>query len=121
MTTFAELHAISPHVLRDGVTARAVTGERMTLAVIDLEPNATVPEHKHDNEQLGFVINGSITMRVGSEKRELHAGETYTIPSNVPHEAAAGSEGATVVDVFAPLRADWAALKREKPLRGRWP
>jgi quercetin dioxygenase-like cupin family protein len=121
MTTFHELHAISPHALRDGVTARAVTGERMTLAVIDLEPNATVPEHKHDNEQLGFVINGSITMRVGSEKRELHAGETYTIPSNVPHEAAAGSEGATVVDVFAPLRADWAALKREKPLRGRWP
>ena len=121
MTTFHELHAISPHVLRDGVTARAVTGERMTLAVIDLEPNATVPEHKHDNEQLGFVISGSITMRVGSEKRELRAGETYTIPSNVPHEAAAGGEGAPVVDAFAPLRADWAALKREKPLRGRWP
>jgi quercetin dioxygenase-like cupin family protein len=121
MSTFSELHEISPHVLRDGVTARAVTGERMTLAIVDLESNATVPEHKHDNEQLGFVISGSITMRVGSEKRELHAGETYTIPSNVPHEATAGSEGATVVDVFAPLRADWATLKREKPLRGRWP
>jgi quercetin dioxygenase-like cupin family protein len=121
VTTFHELHAISPHDLRDGVTARAVTGERMTMAVIDLEPNATVPEHKHDNEQLGFVISGSITMRVGSERRELRAGETYTIPSNVPHEAAAGKEGATVVDVFAPLRADWAALKRETPSHGRWP
>ena len=121
MSAFSELHGISPHVLREGVKARAVTGERMTLAVVDLEPNATVPEHKHDNEQLGFVINGSITMRVGSEKRVLRAGETYTIPSNVPHEAAAGGEGATVVDVFAPLRGDWAALKREKPLRGRWP
>jgi quercetin dioxygenase-like cupin family protein len=121
MTTFRQLHEIKPHVLRDGVLARAVTGERMTLAVVDLEPNTTVPEHKHDNEQLGFVISGSITMRVGSEKRELHAGETYSIPSDVPHEATAGSDGATVVDAFAPLRADWAALRREDPSRGRWP
>jgi quercetin dioxygenase-like cupin family protein len=121
MSTFLALHGIRPHVLRDGVTARAVKGERMTLAVVDLEPNAAVPEHKHDNEQLGFVISGSITMRVGSEKRELHAGDTYTIPSNVPHEATAGGRGATVVDVFAPVRADWAALKRQAPSRGRWP
>ena len=121
MSTFLELHKVSPHVLRDGVLARAVTGERMTLAVVDLEPDATVPEHKHDNEQLGFVISGSLTMRIGSEKRELHAGDTYTIPSNVPHDATAGSDGATVVDAFAPLRSDWAALKRENPSPGRWP
>ena len=121
MSTFLELRGIRPHVLREGVTARAVTGERMTLAVVDLEPNSTVPEHKHDNEQLGFVIGGTLTMRIGSEKRELHAGDTYTIPSNVSHEATAGSDGATVVDVFAPLRADWASLKREEPSAGRWP
>ena len=121
MSTFLELHRIRPHVLREGVHARAVTGERMTLAVVDLEPDATVPEHKHENEQLGFVISGTLTMRIGSEERELHAGDTYTIPSNVPHEASAGGEGATVVDAFAPLRADWADLKRADPSAGRWP
>ena len=121
MSTFLELHRIRPHVLREGVHARAVTGERMTLAVVDLEPDATVPEHKHENEQLGFVISGTLTMRIGSEERELHAGDTYTIPSNVPHEATAGSEGATVVDAFAPLRADWADLERGEPSRGHWP
>jgi quercetin dioxygenase-like cupin family protein len=121
MSTFIELHGIRPYLLRDGVRARAVTGERMTLAVVDLEPNSTVPEHKHENEQLGFVISGTLTMRIGSEQRELHAGDTYSIPSNVPHEANAGDDGATVVDAFAPLRADWAALKREDPSPGRWP
>jgi quercetin dioxygenase-like cupin family protein len=121
MTPFQTLPNIRPHILRDGVVARAVTGERMTLAVIDLESKAVVPEHKHENEQLGFVISGSITMRVGSEKLELQAGGTYTIPSNVPHEAVAGPQGATVVDVFAPVRADWAALKRAEPSAGRWP
>jgi quercetin dioxygenase-like cupin family protein len=121
MSTFAELRAVRPHVLREGVVARALTGERMTLAVIDLVPGATVPEHKHENEQLGFVINGALTMRIGSEKRDLHAGDTYSIPSNVPHEATAGSDGATVVDVFAPQRADWANLPRTGPSPGRWP
>ena len=121
MSAFLKLHGIRPHVLREGVHARAVTGERMTLAVVDLEPDSAVPEHKHENEQLGFVISGTLTMRIGSEKRELHAGDTYTIPSNVPHEATAGSDGATVVDAFAPLRADWTALKRAEPSAGRWP
>ena len=121
MSTFLELHKIRPHVLREGVHARAVFGERMTLAVVDLEPSSTVPEHHHDNEQLGFVISGSLTMNIGSEKQELHAGDTYRIPSNVPHDATAGPEGATVVDAFAPLRADWAGLKRAEPSAGRWP
>jgi quercetin dioxygenase-like cupin family protein len=68
------------------------------------------------------VISGSIIMRIGDEQKELHAGDTYTIPSNVLHEATAGQDGATVVDAFAPLRADWAALKRLEPTRStRWP
>src|SRR3977135_2218543 len=100
MSAFSKLRDVRPHLLREGIVARAVTGERMTVAVIDLEPGAISPEHKHDNEQLGFVINGSLTMRIDKDSRELHAGDTYTIPSNVPHEAIAGSDGATVVDVF---------------------
>jgi quercetin dioxygenase-like cupin family protein len=119
--TFDALRNISPHALREGITARAVEGERMTMAVIDLEPNALSPEHHHENEQLGFVITGSITMRIGASKRELRAGDTYAIPSDIPHEALAGDEGATVVDVFAPVRADWANMKRIEPAPPRWP
>jgi quercetin dioxygenase-like cupin family protein len=121
MSAFEKLSKLRPHLLRDGITARAVNGERLTMAVIDLEPNAISPEHHHDNEQLGFVIKGTIEFRVGSEKRVLQAGDTYLIPSHVPHEAVAGPEGATVTDVFAPVRADWADLKRAEPSPGDWP
>ena len=119
--TFESLRNIRPHALREGITARAVEGERMTMAVVDLAPDAVLPEHHHENEQLGFVIAGALTMKIGTEKRELHAGDTYAIPSHVPHDAVAGPQGATVADVFAPVRADWAELKRTEPSAGSWP
>jgi quercetin dioxygenase-like cupin family protein len=96
----------------DGVTAQAVEGERMTLAVIDLEPGRSVPEHRHDNEQLGLLIRGSMHFRIGEETRELGPGDTWRILSNVPHEVTAGPEGALAVECFAPARADWAGLER---------
>jgi quercetin dioxygenase-like cupin family protein len=121
VSTFQALRDLRPVVLADGVAARAVNGERMTMAVVDLQPNAVVSEHKHENEQLGFVIRGSMTMRVGDDVLELHAGDTYTIPSNVEHGAAAGPDGATVTDVFAPIRADWRDKDQLEPRPGEWP
>ena len=35
------------------VKARRVQGERITFAIVELEPNAVVPEHRHPNEQQG--------------------------------------------------------------------
>ena len=118
---FESLRNIRPHMLVEGILARAVEGERLTMAVIELDPNAVSPAHHHDNEQLGFVITGSIVMRIGTEERELKAGDTYSIPSHVSHDAVAGPDGATVVDVFAPVREDWKKLRRAEPGPGRWP
>ncbi len=121
MSTFAELHKLRPHLLGDGISARVINGERMTLAVVDLAPNAVLPEHKHENEQLGFVIRGSLIMQIGADMKELHSGDTYSIPSHTPHNAAAGPAGATVADVFAPIREEWERLERADPTPGNWP
>lgn len=119
--TFESLRNIRPHALREGITARAVEGERMTMAVVDLEPNTAMPEHHHENEQLGFVIAGSMTMWIGDEKADLHPGDTYTIPSDLPHHVVVGPDGCTVLDVFAPVRGDWKKLERLEPSRPSWP
>jgi quercetin dioxygenase-like cupin family protein len=80
-----------------------------------------VPEHSHENEQLGLVLRGSVRFRVGDETRDVGPGGTWTIPSNVPHEVVAGPDGAEVIDVFAPVRADWAAHELGEPRPPRWP
>ncbi|MDQ6771721.1 MAG: cupin domain-containing protein [Candidatus Dormibacteraeota bacterium] len=120
-TTFDSLAAVRPHLIWTGARARAVEGGRITLAVVDLDPSSEVPEHSHDNEQVGLVLKGAITMRVAGEARLLGPGETYVIPGGVPHSAAAGPAGASVVDTFSPVRADWAQVERGEPSPGMWP
>jgi unsaturated pyranuronate lyase len=121
VSAFDDLSAIRPLAIWDGVIARAVKGERLTLAVIELDPGAVVAEHSHENEQLGIVLSGSMVFRVGGEERELGPGETWRIDSNKPHDAAAGPVGAVVIDVFAPRREDWDAADQLELQRPRWP
>jgi len=121
MSAFDELRTIGPLPIWEGVIARGVVGKEMTLAIVELDPGAVVAEHQHPNEQLGIVLSGSMTFRIGEETREIAPGATYTIPAELPHEATAGPDGAVVVDVFAPVRADWQALEPGEPTTPRWP
>ncbi len=105
-----------------GVVARPIVGERMTMALVELEPGRAVAEHHHENEQLGFVVQGTMQMKIGDETRDLVAGDTYTIPSDLPHSVVrTGPQGCVVIDVFAPVRADWDAVERDEPSPGSWP
>jgi quercetin dioxygenase-like cupin family protein len=121
MSAFDDLAAIPPQAIWDGLLARAVHGERVTLAVVELAPEATLPEHSHENEQLGMVLRGSLTFRVGDEERVLGPGETWRIDPNTPHSAQTGPEGAVVVDIFAPHRDDWRAADRLPAQQPLWP
>jgi quercetin dioxygenase-like cupin family protein len=121
MSAFADLEALGPQDIWTAVSVRAIHGERITLGVVELDANAVVPEHSHENEQLGIVLAGSLTFRVGDESRELGPGGTWRIPANAPHEVTTGPEGAVVVDVFAPTRDDWSRFELQAPRPPRWP
>ncbi len=101
-----------PLAVAPGVSAWPVDTDHATLAVIRLEPSSLNPEHRHPNEQLGVLIEGSLTFRVADETRALLPGAMWRIPGDVPHEVVAGPEGATLVEAFAPGRSDWADRPR---------
>ena len=115
MSAFDHVSAIPPLDVYPGVRARPVDGERVTLSVFELAPDVVVPEHHHDNEQLGVLIRGSLRFRIGDEERELDPGATWCIPSDVPHAVQAGPDGATLAEAFAPSRTDWTDREREQP------
>lgn len=121
MGAFEELGEIAPVAIWEGVIARSIDGGQVSFAVVELDPDSVVAEHSHANEQLGIVLRGSVTFRVGDEERLLQAGGTWRIPPDVPHEVHTGPDGAVVIDVFAPPRTDWGALDRLDPQPPRWP
>ncbi len=120
MSAFSALRSVPARAIWEGIAARTVDGERLTLAVVELDPNAVVGAHDHEHEQLGMVLEGAMRFTVGDETRDLGPGETWCIPSNTRHQATAGPDGAIVIDVFAPVREDWRALPTEERAP-RWP
>ncbi|MGH7910121.1 MAG: cupin domain-containing protein [Candidatus Dormibacteraceae bacterium] len=121
MSAFTTLAELDRTRIWPGVVGRLVKGRNLTVGVVELEPGALVPEHHHPQEQIGFVIQGTITSRCAGEERALGPGGVYRFTDDQPHEIRAGSEGAVVADLFAPPRADWDALETMPPARPRWP
>jgi quercetin dioxygenase-like cupin family protein len=121
MTDLANLSEIAPIQVFEGVRARRIQGDRLTLAVVELDPDAIVPEHRHAHEQNGMVITGQMTFRVGSDERVLGPGGNWRILGDTPHWAQAGPHGAVVIDVFSPIRADWDSLPTAASSDPVWP
>jgi quercetin dioxygenase-like cupin family protein len=98
---------------------KLITAERMMLAQVFLKRGCVVPRHKHENEQLTYILEGALRFWIGEDESEVvdvHAGEVLHIPSNVWHKAEA-LDDTLDVDIFSPPRQDWLA-KTDDYLRG---
>jgi quercetin dioxygenase-like cupin family protein len=86
-----------------------VYGERAMLARIILRKGALVPRHSHENEQITYILEGSLRFTMGDGRIiTVGSGGLLVIPSNMPHQAEA-LEDTVDLDVFTPPRADWIA------------
>jgi len=106
--------------LMTGVQRRFLYGDKAMLAQIWIAKGTTVPKHVHPAEQLSYIVEGALRLRLGEDLSEVHdvrAGEVLVIPSNVPHEATA-LEDTYDLDVFSPPREDWIK-GQDAYLRGR--
>ena len=107
--TFYRWNDMPKEKVADLLERRLITGDRMMLAHVYLKKGMLVPLHSHENEQITYILEGSLHFWIGADKAQeivLKAGEVLHIPSNVPHEALA-LEDTLDVDVFSPPREDW--------------
>ena len=95
--------------VKAGLHRRLITTERMMLAHVYLDQGVVVPMHSHENEQLTYILEGTLRFWLGDDESEVvdvAAGEVLHIPSWVPHKAEA-LERTVDVDIFTPPRQDW--------------
>jgi len=95
--------------LNPQIGRRFITGDSMMIAHVYLEKGAVVPKHAHHNEQLTYILEGTLRLRLGEDESQVvdvATGEVLHIPANLPHSAVA-LEDTLDVDVFSPPRQDW--------------
>lgn len=105
--------------LNDHIQRRFVHGESIMLTEFRLARGAVIPRHSHHNEQVSYILEGSLKFWVGAEDEQeivVNAGEVIHLPAHLPHRAEA-EEDCVALDLFSPPREDW--INREDAyLRG---
>ena len=93
--------------LLPGVTLRTLAhGERTLLAEVRLARGAMIPEHRHPQEQTGYLVSGRLEFSVAGDCLIAEPGSSWSLPANIPHGASA-LEDSVVVEVFSPVREDY--------------
>ncbi|TMV04345.1 cupin domain-containing protein [Brucella haematophila] len=95
--------------VREGVERKAFSGEGATLALHRLKPGHEPKPHSHENEQIAYILAGTIRFTVGSEEHIVGPGGLLVIPPNVVHWGEViGDEDVLNLDVFTPRRPEYA-------------
>ena len=101
---------LPPFDIVPGYHARFIHTETMTIAYVDVDAGAPLPEHAHVHEQVTNLLEGEFEMTIGGETLCMSAGQALVIPSNVPHSGRALT-ACRILDVFQPVREDFRAKK----------
>lgn len=111
-TQFFEFDKLPFEKISDKISRHYVMGETMMLVYFKFKKGAIVAEHHHPNEQITYILKGSVLVNTQGKEIVVKAGEVLIIPANVPHRFEALEE-CVDLDVFSPPRYEW--LPKETP------
>ncbi len=89
----------------EGVKARFIHSENITLAEWQFQAGVDLPEHSHSNEQITKLISGEFELTIGGKRVLLKTGSSVIIPPNVVHSGRSVT-ASHIIDVFNPVRED---------------
>ena len=118
----ASLESVSSADLFQGVKAKIFWGSGVMVARLELEPNAEIPEEALPSDKFLFVVEGSVDQLINGsslnmigKKREepdgVHSGTPRTdfvyLLKGSKSALKAGTSGATVLELYSPVRLDY--------------
>lgn len=107
---YADVPAIE---LTPSIKANIISAENITLSFVSAEPNAPLPPHRHENEQMLIVMDGAIDFVIEGKQYKVEKGDVIVLPPNTEHGAYFSDKGARVIDIFSPPRQDFVAKLEE--------
>jgi quercetin dioxygenase-like cupin family protein len=103
---FGTFNGREPYPMFDGVGLRAIAGDQVFLGRVTYDPGTTVARHSHEQtEQVMLILDGSVTMTIGEESREMREGDVCVVNRGVEHELHS-SGGVTFIEALGPVPLD---------------
>jgi quercetin dioxygenase-like cupin family protein len=80
----------------------SVPGREVVQAVAELPAGMAVGRHTHPGEEVSYVLEGTVLLLVeGQPPREVKAGEGFSVPAGVVHDAkVVGDKGSKVLATY---------------------
>ncbi len=91
----------------EGISLRAVSGDKAMMTIFDFVPGAVIPSHKHPHEQITYVVKGELEFTVEGKTQLLGEGDGVVVLSNQEHSAKVLSKPTKAVDAWSPIREDY--------------
>ena len=91
----------------EGIRRQMVTGERLMMCRLTLQPHVDTPIHSHPHEQMTIIERGRVRFDVDGAERIVSAGDILHFPSNMRHGATMLDEPVVLIDIFTPIREDF--------------
>jgi quercetin dioxygenase-like cupin family protein len=111
--TFAALPVEEPF---PGLRRRTFDGSGATVNEYSFEPGARFPLHRHAQEQITLVLDGTVELVVAGEAFPLEAGAWSVVDGDIEHGITAGPEGARILAIVVPRREATDAYTLAEPL-----
>ena len=106
LSGFASLATLNEERINDKISRRIASGDQGMIVWWKMKAGAHAAAHRHDNEQIAWILKGKMEFRLGSERCTCGPGDLVVIPAGVEHEAYF-PEDTEAVDVFSPPRDDF--------------
>jgi quercetin dioxygenase-like cupin family protein len=104
---FYSVAALKDKKLAEGISIRAVWGEKSMLTFFELQPGAIIPIHAHPHEQITYVLEGELEFSISGNKKILKQGEGAVVAPNEEHEARVTGKFTRAIDAWSPIREDY--------------
>lgn len=116
LAAFAIVLTTSAATAQDGIKRTPLQktdfpdGYTTITGLAEIQPGVSAGRHTHPGIETGYVLEGETVMSIdGEPDRTMKAGDSYTIPAGVPHDAkAVGDTPVKVIGIYI--------IERGKPL-----
>lgn len=85
---------------------KVATGEKITVAKIEVKQGAVTQSHSHENEEMIVILEGKWRFHLPTGSVTLSPNQILNIPPGVEHSSEVLAD-TVALDICAPGRSDW--------------